>query len=130
MSEYTKQANEFAEKYGVTLTTIGKPKYERGYFDKNDGYRYIFRLQLSRKGFGSYTFDFGQSINEGSNEPTMYDVLACLTKYDPCSFEDFCSDYGYERTRESQKTYKAVVKEWENVERLFSDVLDELCEIC
>ena len=28
--------------------------------------------------------------------PTEYDVLACLTKYDPGNYEDFCSEFGYE----------------------------------
>ena len=54
--------------------------------------------------------------------PTYYDVLACLTKYDPNSFEDFCSDFGYDTDSISdKKTYKAVKNEWQDVSRVFSD---------
>lgn len=62
--------------------------------------------------------------------PTMYDVLTCLTKYDPYSFEDFCGDYGYdEDSRKAEKIYRAVVKEYKAVQRLFGDILEELQEI-
>jgi hypothetical protein len=63
-------------------------------------------------------------------EPSMYSVLACLTKYDPYSFEDFCYNFGYDTdSRKAEKIYHAVVKEWEAVERLFGDILEELEEI-
>ena len=29
-------------------------------------------------------------------EPTAYDVLTCLTKFDPHAFESFCGDFGYD----------------------------------
>lgn len=62
--------------------------------------------------------------------PTAYDVLASITKYDPDTFESFCSEFGYdEDSRTAERTYKAVVKEWNAVERLFSDCLEELQEI-
>lgn len=63
-------------------------------------------------------------------EPTMYDVLTCLTKYDPNTFEDFCSEFGYDTdSRAAERTHKAVVKEYEAVERLFGDIIEELAEI-
>lgn len=62
--------------------------------------------------------------------PSLYDVLACLTKYDPGTFENFCSDFGYDSDSISAlKTYKAVCKEWQKVDLLFGDVIDELQEI-
>lgn len=62
--------------------------------------------------------------------PSMYSVLTCLTKSDPGTFDDFCSEFGYDSDSISAlRTYKAVCKEWQNVENLFSDVLDELQEI-
>jgi hypothetical protein len=68
---------------------------------------------------------------EDAKEPTMYDVLTCLTKYDPGTFEDFCGDYGYdEDSRRAEKTYHAVVKEFEGMQRLFtSEELEILAEI-
>jgi len=63
-------------------------------------------------------------------EPALYSVLACLQKYDVGSFEDFCSDFGYdEDSRTAEKTYKAVLKEWEAMERLFNNEELELLQL-
>ena len=63
--------------------------------------------------------------------PSVYDVLACLTKCDPGTFEDFCSDYGYdEDSRTAERIYFAVQKEYAQLARLFTpDEMDELTEI-
>lgn len=63
--------------------------------------------------------------------PTAYDVLACLTKYDPNTFEDFCSEFGYDTdSKKAEKTYNAVVKEWQMVCALFTDAeIEQLQEI-
>lgn len=134
MNEYTKQANNFAKKYGVKLSVIGQPEYKK-YFSDDKESRYVFKLRLQRNK-KSYTFTFGQSINSGAEEPTLYDVLACLTKYDPGTFGDFCSEFGYEQyepteRKKAVKIYNAVCKEFEAVQRLFpeSEVIEELAEI-
>jgi hypothetical protein len=69
--------------------------------------------------------DFG-SVGRDSihypEAPTAYDVLACLTKYDVDSFDDFCSEFGYDAdSRTAKKTYKAVRKEFSNVQKIWSD---------
>jgi hypothetical protein len=121
MSEYTKQANAFATKYGVKLATIGEPEYKY-HFSGDNQKRYVFKMKLSR-GRKSYTFSFGQSINAGAEEPTMYDVLTCLQKYEVGSFEDFCSEFGYDTdSRTAEKTYKAVCREYEAICRLFPEI--------
>lgn len=63
--------------------------------------------------------------------PTSYDVLACLTTYDPEDFESFCSNFGYDiDSRRAEKTYNGVVDEYNNLKMLFSDKeLEELQEI-
>lgn len=63
--------------------------------------------------------------------PSVYNVLACLTKYDPGTFEDFCSEYGYdEDSRTAERIYFAVQKEYTQLTRLFTpDEMDELAEI-
>lgn len=125
---YQKQANDFAKKHGITLTVVGEPEYKKHFVDDKE-YRYVFKMKLKRNG-KSYTFDFGQSINAGSETPTMYDVLTCLQKSDVGSFENFCSEFGYDNdSRKAEKVYKAVCKEYEAVEKLFSDILEELQEI-
>ena len=127
MNEYLKQAELFAEKHGVTLKVL---RCTRGlYFPDDKQTRYIFKLKLTRNR-KQYTFTFGQSIANGSKEPALYDIFACLTKSDPGSFENFCSEYGYDTdSRKAEKTYKNVCKEWEGVNRLFGDIIDELSEI-
>ena len=58
-------------------------------------------------------------------EPSLYDVLACLTTYDPGTFKDFCSEFGYDTdSRKAEKIYNAVEGEWLKVQSLFND--DEL----
>jgi len=59
---------------------------------------------------------------------TPYDLLACIQKSDPYSFEDFCSDFGYDTdSRKAEATYHAVVKEWKKVQSFFTAA--ELTEI-
>lgn len=128
---YEKQANDFAKKHGAKLTLLGKD-YKR-HFSSDKEKRWVFHINLARNG-KSYTFDFGQSIEAGNKAPTMYDILACLQKYDVGSFDDFCSEFGYNDLplsayKATKKTYKAVVKEFEAVQRLFGDVIEELQEI-
>lgn len=127
MSEYTMQAIRFAEKVGLKMKVLGyeweKPEWDKKYEHAK------FRICFSRNG-KSWTLEFYQSISEGSKKPSIYDVLACVTKYDPGTFENFCSDYGYdEDSRKAERIWKAVKKEFKNVERLFGDVMDDLREI-
>lgn len=126
-TDYQKQATDFSAKYGVELE-IGNPDFKHHFEDDKEP-RYVFPCILSRNG-ETYIFDFGQSIASGAEEPTMYDVLTVLTKGDPGTFEDFCSEYGYdEDSRKAERTYDGVKEEWANVENIFSDIPDELQEI-
>lgn len=63
--------------------------------------------------------------------PTAYDVLACITKYDPGTFEDFCSEFGYDKdSTTASKTYLAVQKEYTRLKKvLTSEQMEELQEI-
>ena len=69
--------------------------------------------------------------NPNFSAPSAYDVLACLQKYDVGTFENFCSEFGYDvDSRKAEKIYKAVCDEFTNVERLFSpDEIEILQEI-
>lgn len=125
---YERQANAFAKKHGVKLEVIGEPFYEK-YFLNDNSKRYIFKMRISRKGKGSYTFTFGQSVASGKKVPTMYDVLATFTKYIPDDYNDFLSEFGYQRNAQSKKIFTKVVREGKAVEKLFGDVMDELQEI-
>jgi len=112
-----------AEKFLRDTNTKFKAKYYdyAYYFPQDDTKRAIFRVTLKTPQ-GSYTFKYGQSLKNQSETPTAYDVLACLTKYDVGSFEDFCSEFGYDTdSRTAERTFKAVVKEWENISRIYTE---------
>jgi len=125
--EYQQNAEKFAQKHGIKfrILAIG---YDKFFAEDKEG-RYIFTCKLTRNK-KSYTFKFGQSINNGQEDPTLYDILSCVQKYEVGSFEDFCGEFGYsEDSRNVERTYKAVCKEYEAVNRLFGDIIEELQEI-
>lgn len=113
-----------------------------------------YRCTISSKGRGHVSFDFWNSYSDeeynalgskkyqygetmlrydrkGKRIPVAYDLLACITKYDPGSFENFCGDYGYDTdSRKAEETYRAVVKEYAKVCKFFTDAeLEQLGEI-
>lgn len=58
--------------------------------------------------------------------PTEYDVLACLQKYEVGDMDDFMAEFGYEIkcTKDMTNfinTYNAVVKEYNDVRRCFTE---------
>lgn len=130
ISEYEQTAIDFLNKHGIKFSSKFI-KYGR-HFDDDKESRNIYRLTLSRDK-NRISFRFGQSLAETENdtEPTAYALLTCLTKYEPGSFNDFCSEYGYDSdSRKAYKTYKEVCKEWQKVESFFtSEELEEIQEI-
>lgn len=117
-SFYHKAATFAQNSLNVNFTILSTGYKKHFQDDKHP--RHVFKIKLQR-GKNSYTFQFRQSIQADAEEPTMYDVLACLTKYDPGTFEDFCSEFGYdEDSRKAEKIYKLVCKEFEGMKRLFS----------
>ena len=130
VTNYQQQATDFLKETGTTFTATYK---KHGFhFEGDTQCRDIYTCVLKNSSH-RYRFTFGQSINDsnGNTPPTAYDVLSCLTKYDVGSFEDFCSEFGYDTdSRAAYKTYKAVLKEWKNIERLFtSEQIEMLQEI-
>lgn len=131
-TNYETQAAELLKSFGVKFSAnfieYGK------HFDDDKQSRDIFNITFrrDRKGF---SLRFGQSINdstgEGTNKPTEYDVLSCIQKYDVGSFEDFCSEFGYDTdSRKAEKTYKAVLKEYDKVSNFFTESeIEQLQEI-
>ena len=133
MSEHEKKAEDFLQKHGIRF----KPRFLRygAHFTETDESRDIFRCTFRRGRARLVIPEFGQSLNDsdggGGNPPHPYDVLACIQKYDPGTFENFCGDIGADTdSRSAEKTYKAVAKEWKRVEAFFSaEELEALQEI-
>ncbi len=127
-NKYNVQAQEFLNKTNVkfSVSYIGYGFY----FDDDKEERDIYRITLKRAN-RSYSFKFGQSIANQGQEPTEYDVLACITKYEPGTFENFCSEFGYiTDSRKALKTYNAVCREYKGVCRIWNQAEREaLAEI-
>ena len=133
-SEYDIQAENFLEKTGAKIEVeFLKNAF---HFEDDKETRDIYKITLSR-GRQNFVFDFGQSLfRSDSNNPnfaipSFYDILSCLTKYNPGTFKDFCSDYGYDAdSRKAEKTYNAVVQEYLALSNMFTpDEMTELAEI-
>lgn len=60
--------------------------------------------------------------------PSAYTVLMCVTKSDPGTFAEFCSNYGCdEDSRAAERVYFEVQSEWERARKFFT--LEELGEL-
>ena len=131
IDKYVEQAERFLMETNTTCNIIkigcGKNEAWKDNFIRNF---YSVLLENSR---GQYTFTFWDSAyNTRKNiKPTCYDILACVTKYDPGIFEDFCSAYGYDSDSISAfKTYVEVQKEYKGISRLFTEEqMEQLREI-
>lgn len=139
MNEYTKQATDFLKKANATMNiefvglAVNKDWKERER-------RNLYEITLSTPR-GSMVFDFWDSIHnteitqlkgkKAAAIPTAYDILACMTKFDPGTFENFCSDFGYdEDSRTAEKIYFAAQKEYAQLAKIFTpEQLEEMQEI-
>ena len=130
--DYQKQGKDFLTKHGIKFSAKFI-KYDLHFADDKEP-RDIFKVTFSRDK-KKFSIRFGESLNDstgnGDNSPTPYDVLACLTKYEPGTFENFCGDFGYDTdSRKAEKIYKNVCKEWEKVSGFFTGAeIEELSEI-
>lgn len=134
MNEYEKMAKDFCKETNTKITitykgTIQNPWNATDYIA--NWWHDVYRVRIDRN-HKTYSFNFTASKHDtdSNKRPTKYDILACLTKYDPYDFENFCMEYGYNNDSiKAYKTYKAVRKEYNNVIRIFSDVMEQLEEI-
>mgnify|MGYP003149679356 FL=1 len=123
---------EFKFNFGNSINASGEYT-----FINNDGTREQINLKRNDKGkpikrYKGVYLNNGNSIkNDGFKVPTGYDVLSCLTKYDVGTFKDFCGEFGCdEDSIKAEKTYKLVVKEFDNIKMLYSDKeIEKLQEI-
>lgn len=148
ITEYDRQAEKFLQDTDTEFKA--EFLYNGPYWDGEKEKRDIYEITLSR-GKNKFPFRFGQSIVNSKEDdskhvwrnkqgkfipnkrtyPTPYDLLACLTKYDPGTFKEFCSEFGYDTdSRKAEKTYFAVQEEYSKVRKLFSpDEIEQLAEI-
>jgi len=145
---YKLQAENFLTKTQTSFTAEFV-KYDK-HFPDDTGDRDIYRITLQHDQ-RKYVFKFGQSIrcsgkywllgdyrrgvaqkpkfpisewdkNKDFAIPTAYDVLVCVQKYNPGTFENFCSDFGYDTdSRKAESVYKVVKDEYQNIAMLYNE---------
>lgn len=128
MSDYELQTNRFLMETGTTVH-IRFNRCDKYFTDDTDN-RNIYGITIERDS-EKMELEFGDSLYNTRNgvNPTAYDILSCLTKYDPGSFEEFIDEFGYEYSKKSEMIYNSVLREYADVCRVFSGVLTELSEI-
>lgn len=120
-NEYLQQAEDFLKSANATMSIdFCGLAINRLWKEKETRPLYNVTITTPR---GFYSFDFWDSIynKEHKKQPNTYDVLACLTKYNPGTFSNFCSDFGYdEDSRTAERIYFAVQEEYNNLCRIFT----------
>ena len=118
--------SQYAALFGDSLHNT-----ERRGFDGKGG-----RKKIESLGFKYYPntadgYSRPEVAKAQKEKPSAYDVLVCLTKHDPGTFEDFCGDYGYDSDSISaNRVYAAVVDGYKALSRLFTaGELEQLAEI-
>ncbi len=107
---------------GEWVTIDNNPKFRKVFNDKNAAASFAERVLNNR---------FKVKKNPNKKEPTCYDMLTSITKSDPGTFDDFCSEFGYSNDSISAKeTWQAVREEFNDIRSFFSRIeLEELQEI-
>lgn len=115
-----KQANDFLKETGAEI----KIRFLKNdvYFPEDTQTRDIYKFTISR-GLSKYSGKFGASLKdtEERNTPNAYDILSCLTKYEPESLDEFAEVYGYTKPSVATRIHKAVKKEYEGLKNIFTD---------
>lgn len=88
-----------------------------------------WRCTLSRKGKRMVVY-YSKGIGHKGAKPTSSEIIESLASdasgYEGArSFEDWASDYGYDRDRRARTTYKAVQSEARRLRRFLGDRLYE-----
>jgi hypothetical protein len=121
-----------------TFITNNNIKIEVEYADDNPNFvdektrmnHYKTVLMLGKK---QMTVPFSMGVGL-THEPTAYDVLTCLqmdatTYVNDYSFEDFCSEYGYDtESRKAERTYKVILRQSEKLKNFLGDKFEEFME--
>lgn len=157
--DYNKQAEQFLTETGTTFKAelVGHDKYFPDDKESRDIYQitlerkgkkpFVFRFGQSiansatdMKGGHKESISFirsgrsfplkSEDFSQKRKAPSAYSALACLTKYEVGTFENFCDDFGYDKdSRKAERIYFDVQKEYQNVLRLFGDEMEKLQEI-
>ena len=134
-SEYNQQAIDFLieskTKINIEFNGLAKTSWSS---DKVNQYEVTLKNDRHE-----WTYEFCDSVRNTEDGKSakfdFYSVLACMDVNVTESFDDFCSDFGYEFKNESEyikikKTHLACVEQMNELKKLFTaDQLEKLGEI-
>ena len=126
MSAYEAQAQKFLKDFGISFKAARVNRKSPLWSKAGEPHGDHYRVTLKRWDGPSISFDFWGSIAdaERGNPLTAYGVLACISGdyYTPETFEDFCSDYGYDQdSRTAEQTFKHADKFAKKLRDFFSE---------
>ena len=115
-----KTLQEFIDDHGLTMSaewTGRNPHMENS--DQMDHWKCRIR---SKKTGRSMTLVFSMGVGHHGMQPGLDEVLNCLASDSTAidqSFEDWCSELGYDQdSRRAEKTYNVCLKQAEKLERV------------
>ena len=135
MNEYDHQAANFLRKHEITfsfkLANTKKPSW------KDDSRPVNHFIVTFKRGKNKCSFDYFDSIHnyqKGITEIRAYNALTCCSSEINCpdTFEDFCSEFGYdEDSRSAEKTFRALKKMSDKLQKFFDseEIREDLAEI-
>ena len=140
LSTYDQQANDFLARFGISLAITRKDPFGPGpapaWAEDGSPRGIAYNVCIAKEGRAAVSFDYWGSKNDmdKGNEPTAYDVLACLSGDIYCAetFGEFCSDYGYdEDSRKAFATWERCAEFGRELRAFFpeGEEREALCEI-
>lgn len=140
-NDYEGNAQRFLDRNGIRFRVTWKggacppwgPQVDRA-CNHVHGDRYRVNL-IKRNPPAQVSFDFWNSAADmqAGKQPTAYDVLACISSdiYTPETFEDFCSEYGYDTdSRRTEKLFERADSFARKLREFFSETeTSQLSEI-
>lgn len=132
LSKFPRRKHIHGDRWFVTFTRDdGKRVFKTPFWDSYSAAELRWMASV-RDGFSPHWLQGKNEIPKLADiKPSAYDVLACLTKYDPDTFSHFCDEFGYDTdSRKALALYESIQQEWDMVRRFFSsDELETLREI-
>lgn len=134
MTDYQQQATDFLTKHGVTfsfkLANTKVPSWD----ESRKCNHFVATFKQGKK---RMSFDFFDSINNFQKGVAILDAYSALTCCSseincPDTFEDFCSEFGYEEdSRKAEKTFRALKKFSDKLNKFFDteEMREDLGEI-
>jgi hypothetical protein len=135
MTDYHKQAADLLTKHGIVFSFKLSNTKVLSWKDNSSPVNHF--IATFKRGKDKCSFDFFDSQNnyvKGVKTLDAYSVLTCCSSEINCpeTFEDFCSEFGYEEdSRKAEKTFRALKKFSDKLNKFFNteEAREDLAEI-